>query len=506
MKALGIDIGTTSICAVVLDGVSGDVLETISIDNDASLTGQKTWEALQDTEKIWQKTYQLVYDLRNRHTDIGAIGLTGQMHGIVYIDGDGKAVSPLYTWQDGRGDQIVDPALVHTMSDDISEPDQSDQNKRPVALTYAGLLSRLSGFKLSTGYGAVTHFYNLHNDLTPASTVKLCTIHDYIGMRLTGRKSPLIHSSDAASLGFFQDGRFDETALRQCGIDPGIFPEIAADFAETGQVDNIPVIVAIGDNQASFIGSVRDMAGSIVLNIGTSGQISLLADDQNLYADQDDKKLSATGVDDTDEHFTKMEIRPLCTAKDKAEDLKIAVGATLCGGKAYAVLENLFQSVIEMAGLTAEQEKVNGASLFPVMNELAAQAMKQEKDDSDQLLVSTRFSGTRENPQLRGSIHNINMQNLDAQSLTLGVLSGIIEELHDYYQPSNKHRLLIGSGNALRRNPVLQQLAAKRFDLPLMIPAHKEEAAYGAALAALTGSGFCNSLAQAQSLIRYQEG
>jgi len=39
-----------------------------------------------------------------------------------------------------------------------------------------------------------------------------------------------------------------------------------------------------------------------------------------------------------------------------------------------------------------------------------------------------------------------------------------------------------------------------------MIPAHKEEAAYGAALAALTGSGFCNSLAQAQSLIRYQEG
>jgi sedoheptulokinase len=329
----------------------------------------------------------------------------------------------------------------------MPESDQSDQNKRPVPLTYTELLSRLSGFKLSTGYGTVTHFYNLHNNLTPASAVKICTIHDYIGMRLTGRKSPLIHSSDAASLGFFQTGRFDETALRK-----------------------------------------------------------LLADDQNVYADQEDKELPAAGEDNIGGHFTKMEIRPLCTEKDRAEELRIAVGATLCGGKAYAVLENLFQTVIEMAGLKAELEKANGASLFPLMNELVAQAMKQVMDDSDQLIVSTRFSGTRENPQLRGSINNINMHSLDAQSLTLGVLKGIIEELHAYYRPSNKHRLLIGSGNALRRNPVLQQIAAKRFDLPLMIPAHKEEAAYGAALAALTGSGFCNSLAQAQSLIRYQEG
>ena len=35
--------------------------------------------------------------------DIAVIGITGQMHGIVYTDCNGMAISPLYTWQDGRG-------------------------------------------------------------------------------------------------------------------------------------------------------------------------------------------------------------------------------------------------------------------------------------------------------------------------------------------------------------------------------------------------------------------
>lgn len=42
----------------------------------------------------------------NSCPDVERIGITGQMHGVLYVDGAGQPVSPLYTWQDGRGSQI----------------------------------------------------------------------------------------------------------------------------------------------------------------------------------------------------------------------------------------------------------------------------------------------------------------------------------------------------------------------------------------------------------------
>ena len=38
-----------------------------------------------------------------KYPHVERIGLTGQMHGIVYVDKEGNCVSPLYTWQDARG-------------------------------------------------------------------------------------------------------------------------------------------------------------------------------------------------------------------------------------------------------------------------------------------------------------------------------------------------------------------------------------------------------------------
>lgn len=487
MKVLGIDIGTTSICAIVLQGANGEVLETVSINNDAALKNLEKWEALQDADLIWQSVERLIDELTKKHPDIGGIGLTGQMHGIVYTDSNGQAVSPLYTWQDGRGDLEVPAELLSGFMSDQMMKSHGSSDLQASTKSYAALLSYLSGYKLATGYGAVTHFYNQTNQLVPAEAVKLCTIHDYIGMRLTGRKLPLVHSSDAASIGFFVNGSFDEASLKLCQINPDIFPDVVSDFAVIGKTHNIPVIVAIGDNQASFIGSVRDMAGSIVLNVGTSGQISLLADSEA-------KDISS------------MELRPLATITDSAKEWQIAVGAALCGGKAYALLEGFFQSVLDMAGLASVQKKSDGASLFPVMNDLAVRSLAQPIEECSKLIVSTKFNGTRDDPGIRGSINNISAHNFEAQHLVLGVLEGIINELYEYYQPDKSHKLLVGSGNALRRNPVLQQIAVKRFGLPLLIPAHQEEAAYGAALSALAGTGFCDSLEQAQQLIRYQEG
>jgi ribulose kinase len=50
---------------------------------------------------------------------------------------------------------------------------------------------------------------------------------------------------------------------------------------------------------------------------------------------------------------------------------------------------------------------------------------------------------------------------------------------------------------------VLGQLIAEKFGLPLTVPRHREEAAFGAALLASVGAGIHPDLASAGNLIRY---
>ena len=54
----------------------------------------------ENTEKLVEKAKELLDFFLERYPDAEQIGLTGQMHGIVYLDRNGKSVSPLYTWQD----------------------------------------------------------------------------------------------------------------------------------------------------------------------------------------------------------------------------------------------------------------------------------------------------------------------------------------------------------------------------------------------------------------------
>jgi sedoheptulokinase len=63
---------------------------------------------------------------------------------------------------------------------------------------------------------------------------------------------------------------------------------------------------------------------------------------------------------------------------------------------------------------------------------------------------------------------------------------------------------LVGAGNGVRENPVLAGIIGEAFGLPLAVPAHREEAAFGAALTAAVGVGILPDLAAAGRVIRYQ--
>jgi sedoheptulokinase len=431
-------------------GPGGEVLEAVTLPNGADIPDDRPWAKHQDPEIILEKAKTLIDQLMDRHGPVGAIGLDGQMHGMLYVDREGRAVGPLVTWQDGRGDMKLDGG------------------------TYASELYRRTGCRMATGFGLTTHFWNTRNGGVPGGAAKLCTIADYVAMRLAGRKEPVVHASNAASLGLFDlpSGSWDDTAIENAGIDPAILPEVERGVRALGEYKGAVVAAALGDNQASFLGSVKEPEKTALVNMGTGGQISMMS--------------GASGM------LTETERRPL-TGGDF-----ILVGSSLCGGRAYAILEKFLRSCAALAG----REPGN---LYEAMNALGEEALVYP----DNPRVSTCFSGTRRNPELRAEITGLAASNFDAAHLIGGSLMGMARELYDLYLEmlragARMPELLVGSGNAIRKNPSLRRAFELLFGMPLFIPKHDEEAAFGAALYAMAASGLAPTLRAAQGLVRYE--
>ena len=444
---IGLDIGTTSISAVAVEASSGVLLRAVTVPNGSVLFSPDGVSRLQDPARIAETALGLKESLAAEFSPVAAIGVTGQMHGILYLDRAGQAVSPLYTWQDGRG------------------------NLPYAGSTYAAKLSAQSGYPLASGFGLVTHFINREQGLVPAEAVTFCTIQDYIAMLLTGRKTPLLHASNGASFGCYDLAAqaFDRSAMEKAGLDGSLLPAVTAETAVIGQDGDVPVAAAIGDNQASVLGSLREN-GDILVNIGTGSQVSAV--------------VSAPFS------FPAGAVRPYVDGRFLLAD------SPLCGGRAYALLHRFFARCVERFG-------GDGRDIYDVMNNMAA-----EQSENHALVVDPRFCGTRNDPALRGTVSSISEDNFTPEQLTRGVLWGMVDELHELYRQmplSAPAAALVGSGNGVRKNPVLRQYLEEQFGLKLKLPAHREEAAFGAAVFAAAAAGVYQNIPAAQAAMIHYE-
>lgn len=237
MKVIGIDIGTTGICGVLLDAETGEVLRSYTENSDAFIQTENEWERIQSVDRIMDIAKSILSKLFSE--GVASIGITGQMHGILYFDKNGQAVSPLYTWQDRRANLPYGDS------------------------TYAEQLGT------RVGYGCATDFYNRVNGLVPKDAVGFCTIYDYLAMQLCQSKAPLLHTTSAASFGCFD-------ICKRCFTN-GAKTRVTDEYALAGKYRGIPVSVGIGDNQASVLSTLTD-EDSALLNVGTGSQISVLSD------------------------------------------------------------------------------------------------------------------------------------------------------------------------------------------------------------------------------------
>ena len=399
MKA-GLDIGTSKISLVILNED-----ECVFSSEEKNFFDE---EKRQDPNRIYDTCLKLINEAKERGYMAEIVGVSTQMHGILYVDENGEAVSDLYTWQDDKGNF-----------------------KYGEGYTYSEYAKKVTGYNVPSGYGLITHFYLFKNGLVPKTAVGLYTIGDYVYMKLNGLKKTIMHPTDAASLGFYdiEKDRFDLNALKKLDIDCSLLPAVGYDSK------------VMGDNQASFMGAVGVKGKTLLINIGTGGQVSMLI-----------KRGAKSNA---------CELRPF------NDEYYLAVGSSVCGGYAYAILGKFFKSVIKSCG-------VADCDVFKIMNEIAKEETTME--------FETAFCGKRDNVYARAKILNVNEQNFTAGDMVTACINGIVTELKNYYDDFGEQAVVIvGAGGGIKKNTNMQKAIEKIFGKKLIFSEYEQDAAIGVA-------------------------
>jgi sugar (pentulose or hexulose) kinase len=481
---LGIDLGTTTIAALALDTDTGAILAHSAHPNDTEITsptdkarGYSEWDALRIAGIAFACLGDVRQQLGDRVNEAAGIGITGQQHGAVippnwWLDPIGQALMPpiprLIGWQDRRAAEVISG---------------TEETFLARALRLAGEdASTRTGCRLAAGYLAVTLFW-LKETGRLRGRGRACFLPDYFAGILTDAP-PASDPTLAASSGAFDvtAGDWDTGILEALGLPRERLPQLVPSGScigglgrtaatATGLPVGLRVFAPLGDNQASFLGSVSDRAHSVFVNVGTGGQVSAAVESF---------------------HFDpRLETRPLPGGF-------LLVCAGLSGGRAYATLERFFQKTAE-ALLDLES-----GPLYAAMNRLAAAVPA----GAEGLRCEPFFTGTRLRPELRASFTGVSSGNFTPAHLTRALLEGMarsFREGYDMIRPylSEPPQRLIGAGNGIRENQLLAHIIADEFGLPVSIPAHREEAAYGAALSAAVGAGILRDWESAGRLIGY---
>jgi sedoheptulokinase len=232
--------------------------------------------------------------------------------------------------------------------------------------------------------------------------------------------------------------------------------------AAAGLPAGIPVMVPLGDNQASILATAKRPDEEIYLTLGTGAQLSIILSRAELAAGNWPESV---------------EIRPY------PGDRFLAVAAPLCGGQAMAWLADNINHWLHDLGFKAIPQD----QLYRRIDRLAGQC-----PDSP-LFISPSFLGERHQPQLRGEIRHLDLGNASLGNVASALARGIIANLYGMVPETiiKSRKLVIGSGNAVRRLAIMRKMIRQVFSLPLKIVANREEAATGAALfAAKSDRGF----------------
>ena len=269
---LGIDLGTQAVKVVVYDADSRDVVavESAPLDLYQADGGVAEQQAHWWLDALRQALGQVGSRVRE---SIAAVGVSGQQHGFVPVDGAGEVQAPVKLWCD------------------TSTSEECDE----ITAAYGGrdALIREVGNPILPGYTAskVRWFRNTH----PGQYARMRTIllpHDYLNYVLTGEF--VMEFGDASGTGWLDVRQRNWSTKVLEAIDPGralvdclpalvdgrsAIGQLTSDAAERfGLPAGVPVSAGGGDNMMGALGTGNVRPGVVTMSLGTSGTVYAFSD------------------------------------------------------------------------------------------------------------------------------------------------------------------------------------------------------------------------------------
>ncbi|NQW20982.1 MAG: hypothetical protein HQ477_09750 [Chloroflexi bacterium] len=478
---LSIDVGSTSVTAVIIDIESKSVVGSSTIANTAETTsaqdkkiGRSEWDLERMADLAIGNAASLIERTKAQPT---AIGITGQQQGLQLLDSDLNTVGSFISWQDQRSKDLLSGEL-RTYLDVMGELGGAvtEENGLPAFEN--------TGCPIVTGYTAPNLYWLKANDELPSNVANIhgTTAPEFVVARLTDTR-PVSDPTDAVSWGVYDLNKmgWNYDLIDSLGLSRSLFSNLAESCTPAGQLTEakasklgikagIPVSVASGDHQCSFAGTVADYENTVAINIGTGGQASVYVENP-----------TPRGW---------LELRPFIQSG------YLLAGVGVVGGRTFRTLRDFFNNASRViAGYELDPDV-----LYEKLVELAAVVPA----GAEGVVVDPLFTGSRSNPRAKAAIRELTPGTFTPGHIARALFEAMAAQLADSYREAAKlgageRSMLVGSGNGLKLNPVLRESLESELGMSLQLGRHNEEAAIGAALCAAVADGSFNSIADASA-------
>ena len=267
---IGIDSSTTATKALLM-AENGTVVGVASAEYDYE-TPHPLWS--EQSPDLWpaatfDSIRQLMVDHAIEPQQIRGIGLTGQMHGLVLLDENGRPLRPALLWNDQRTEAECDEMRAKVGKQRLID---------------------ITGNDALTGFTAPKILWVKNNEPELYARAKMILLpKDYVRYCLTGVYA--IDKAGGAGTQLFdvRQRTWSGELLQKLGIDPELLPPtyegtqvtglLTAEAAEKcGLVAGIPVIAGGGDQAANAVGTGAVVDGIVALSLGTSGVVFASSD------------------------------------------------------------------------------------------------------------------------------------------------------------------------------------------------------------------------------------
>lgn len=454
MVLLGIDVGTSSVKALILEATSGQTLATAG--QEYPIHASRAGWVEQHPVDWWGATVSAVQktlDAAEIEPEIVAgIGLSGQMHGTVLLDGAGLPVRLAIIWADGRASAEAEVL-------------NQQWNAHPEVLVPG---PAVTGFM-----GPTLKWLAAHEPHTIEAAASILLPKDYVRYQLTGRVATDRTDAAATWLLDLPTGTWSPDLCAWCGIDPARLPTVldSADIAGTltasaadqlGLRTGIPVVAGAADQAAQALGHGILHPGEVLVTVGTGGQVFV--------------PLAAPRVDAAGRMHTFSHALP---------DRWYGLAAILAAGLSLRWLRDTLDTTYES---------------------LAAQA-GQVAPGADGLVFLPYLAGERTphmDPSAAGAFVGLLLHH-GIGHLARAVMEGVAFALADCLdvaeQLDGKVETVTASGGALI-SPVWRPILADVFNRPLRVAEGENRAAVGAAFLAGVGLGIYTGVPEAVRVLR----